>query len=43
MDFPEGTMFEEEIDPETGEKKKIVILPDGEVLKFWTDEDITEF
>ena len=42
MDFPKGTTFKESIDPETGEKIKIAILPDGTQIKFWTDEDLTE-
>ena len=41
MDFPKGTEFKEEIDPDTGKKIKIAILPDGTTLKFWTDEDLT--
>ena len=39
MDFPKGTIFREEIDPKTGEKVKIAILPDGTELKFFTEED----
>ena len=42
MDFPEGTVFKDAIDPETGKKIKIAILPDGTEIKFWTDEDLTE-
>jgi hypothetical protein len=40
MDFPEGTIFKEEVDPETGQKIKIAILPDGTELKFYTEEDL---
>jgi len=40
MDFPKGTKFKDGIDPETGEKIKIAILPDGTEIKFWTDEDL---
>jgi hypothetical protein len=40
MDFPEGTKFKEEVDPETGQKIKIAILPDGTELKFYTEEDL---
>lgn len=40
MDFPKGTIFKEGKDPETGEKIKIAILPDGTEIKFWTDEDL---
>ena len=42
MDFPKGTRFEEETDPETGEKVKIAILPDGTRIKFFTDEELSE-
>jgi hypothetical protein len=42
MEFPKGTQFDEEIDPETGKKIKIAILPNGEVLKFWTEEELSE-
>ena len=42
MKFPEGTIFKDAIDPETGEKIKIAILPDGTEIKFWTDEDLSE-
>lgn len=38
MNFPEGTIFREEIDPDTGQKVKIAILPDGTELKFYTEE-----
>ena len=41
MDFPKGTEFKEETDPETGKKIKVAILPDGTTLKFWTEEDLT--
>ena len=40
MDFPKGTIFRDEIDPKTGEKVKIAILPDGTELKFFTEEDL---
>ena len=33
---------EEETDPETGKKIKIAKLPDGTILKFWTEEELTE-
>jgi hypothetical protein len=42
MKFPPGTIFKDSVDPETGEKIKIAILPDGSKIKFWTDEDLTE-
>jgi hypothetical protein len=42
MNFPRGTEFREEIDAETGEKVKLAILPDGTVLKFFTEEELTE-
>jgi hypothetical protein len=40
MDFPNGTKFREEVDPNTGQKIKIAVLPDGTELKFYTDEDL---
>jgi len=40
MDFPKGTIFKDEIDPETGKKLKVAILPDGTILKFWTEEEL---
>jgi hypothetical protein len=40
MNFPKGTVFKEAVDPETGEKVKIAILPDGTELKFFTDEKL---
>ena len=40
MDFPKGTTFKEETDPETGKKLKVAVLPDGTIIKFWTDEDL---
>ena len=40
MNFPKGTMFRSEVDPETGQKIKIAILPDGTEIKFFTDEDL---
>ncbi len=42
MDFPKGTRFTEETDPKTGKKIKVAILPDGETIKFWTDEELSE-
>jgi hypothetical protein len=42
MDFPKGTTFKDEKDPETGQKIKIAILPDGTEIKFWTEEDLEE-
>jgi len=41
MDFPKGTIFKEGTDPETGQKYKIAILPDGTELKFYTEEKLT--
>ena len=40
MDFPEGTKFREDIDPKTGQKIKIAILPDGTEIKFFAEEDL---
>jgi hypothetical protein len=40
MEFPKGTIFKDEVDPVTGEKIKIAILPDGTELKFYTEEDL---
>jgi len=40
MKFPKGTKFRDEEDPETGQKIKIAILPDGSELKFYTEEDL---
>ena len=40
MEFPKGTIFKEETDPETGKKLKVAVLPDGTVIKFWTEEDL---
>ena len=40
MDFPKGTIFRDEIDPKTGQKLKVAILPDGTELKFFTEEDL---
>ena len=42
MKFPKGTKFREETDPETGQKVKIAILPDGEEIKFYTEENLEE-
>jgi len=40
MNFPKGTIFKDSIDPETGEKIRVAILPDGTELKFFTEEDL---
>lgn len=40
MNFPEGTKFKEEVDPDSGQKIKIAILPDGTELRFYTEEDL---
>jgi len=40
MNFPKGTKFKDDIDPDTGQKIKIAILPDGTKLKFYTEEDL---
>ena len=40
MEFPKGTIFKDEIDPETGEKIKVAISPDGTKLRFYTEEDL---
>lgn len=40
MNFPKGTIFREEIDPNTGQKIQIAILPDGTEIKFFTEEDL---
>lgn len=42
MDFPKGTTFRDEADPETGQKIKVAILSNGEEIKFFTDEELTE-
>jgi len=42
MDFPKGTVFKEIKDPETGATVKVAILPNGDEIKFWTDEDLEE-
>ena len=42
MNFPKGTKFRDDIDSETGQKVKIAILPNGDEIKFWTDEDLEE-
>jgi len=42
MRFPKGTRFRDDIDPKTGEKIKVAILPDGTELKFYTDEDLED-
>ena len=41
MNFPNGTKFKETVDLETGEKIKLAILPDGSVIKFWTEEELS--
>ena len=40
MDFPKGTEIRDEVDPETGQKVKIVILPDRTELKFYIEENL---
>ena len=40
MNFPKGTIFRDEVDPDTGQKIKVAILPDGTELKFFTEEDL---
>jgi hypothetical protein len=40
MNFPKGTTFRDEVDPETGQKIKVAILPDGTEIKFYTEEDL---
>ena len=40
MEFPKGTVFKEDVDPKTGQKVKIAILPDGTELRFFTEEDL---
>jgi len=40
MNFPEGTVFKDGEDSETGKKIKIAVLPDGTELKFFTEEDL---
>jgi len=40
MDFPDGTIFRDEVDPKTGQKIKVALLPDGTELKFFTEEDL---
>jgi len=40
MNFPKGTIFKDTIDPKTGKKIKIAILPDGTELKFFTEEEL---
>ena len=40
MDFPKGTIFKNDVDPKTGAKIKIAILPDGTELRFFTEEDL---
>ena len=40
MKLPEGKIFKEGIDEETGQKIKIAILPDGTELRFYTEEEL---
>ena len=40
MDFPKGTKFRDDIDPNTGQKIKIAVLPDGTEIKIFTEEDL---
>jgi hypothetical protein len=40
MRFPKGTRFKEGVDADTGQKVKIAILPNGDEIKFFTDEDL---
>ena len=40
MDFPEGTKFLDDVDPKTGKKVKVAILPDGTELRFFTEENL---
>ena len=40
MNFSKGTKFRDEVDPDTGQKIKVAILPDGTELKFFTEEDL---
>ena len=42
MDFPKGTTFRDEVDSKTGQKIKVAVLPNGDEIKFYTDEDLTE-
>ncbi len=42
MNFPKGTTFKDDVDPETGQKIKIAILPNGDVIKFFTEEVLEE-
>ena len=42
MDFPKGTTFRKEKDPETGQIVQVAVLPNGDEVKFWTDEDLEE-
>jgi len=42
MNFSKGTKFRSEVDPETSEKIKVAILPNGKEIKFWTDENLEE-
>jgi hypothetical protein len=40
MDFSKGIEFRiDEINPKTGQKVKIAIIPDGTELKFYTEKD----
>jgi hypothetical protein len=40
MKFPKGTRFKDGVDPDTGQKIKIAILPGGEEIKFFTEENL---
>jgi len=40
MKFPKGTRFKDGVDSDTGQKIKIAILPDGEEIKFFTEENL---
>ncbi len=42
MEFPKGTIFKEEIDPESKTKIKIAILPDGTEIRFFTEEELKD-
>jgi len=42
MNFPKGTRFRDDVDPKTGQKVKIAILPDGTELKFFTEENLED-
>ena len=42
MNFPKGTRFRDDVDPKTGQKIKVAILPDGTELKFFTEENLED-